>query len=95
MANKVYTTLDAFASENELLGANLPYASDLTILGSSFTLGNKAIPNRLVCQAMEGCDGTTDGSPDELTIRRYHRFADGHAAVSVRDVSLFESENHT
>lgn len=77
MANKVYMTGEAFASENELLGANLPYASDLTILGSSFTLGNKAIPNRLVCQAMEGCDGTTEGSPDELTIRRYHRFAKG------------------
>lgn len=74
-------TGEAFASENELLGANLPYASDLTILGSSFTLGNKAIPNRLVCQAMEGCDGTTEGSPDELTIRRYHRFAKGGAGL--------------
>ena len=28
---------------------------------------------------------------EDLTLR----FADGHAAVSVRDVSLFESENHT
>ena len=26
---------------------------------------------------MEGCDGTPDGSPDELTVRRYHRFAAG------------------
>ncbi len=81
MANKVYTNQDAFASENELLGANLPYASDLTILGDSFTLGNKTIPNRLVCQAMEGCDGTADGAPDELTIRRYHRFAKGGAGL--------------
>ena len=81
MANKVYMTGEAFASENEALGANLPYASDLTILGDSFTLGSKAIPNRLVCQAMEGCDGTADGSPDELTIRRYHRFAKGGAGL--------------
>ena len=38
---------------------------------------NKVIPNRLACQAMEGCDGTAGGSPDELTLRRYDRFAKG------------------
>ena len=26
---------------------------------------------------MEGCDGTAGGSPDELTLRRYDRFAKG------------------
>jgi 2,4-dienoyl-CoA reductase-like NADH-dependent reductase (Old Yellow Enzyme family) len=30
---------------------------------------------------MEGCDGTTGGSPDELTIRRYDRFATGGAGL--------------
>ena len=30
---------------------------------------------------MEGCDGTLDGFPDELTYRRYHRFGAGGAAL--------------
>lgn len=30
---------------------------------------------------MEGCDGALDGSPGELTIRRYQRFADGGAKL--------------
>jgi NADPH-dependent glutamate synthase beta subunit-like oxidoreductase/2,4-dienoyl-CoA reductase-like NADH-dependent reductase (Old Yellow Enzyme family) len=30
---------------------------------------------------MEGCDGKPDGSPDELTFRRYHRFAAGGAGL--------------
>jgi 2,4-dienoyl-CoA reductase-like NADH-dependent reductase (Old Yellow Enzyme family) len=30
---------------------------------------------------MEGCDGTLDGRPDELTFRRYHRFGAGGAKL--------------
>jgi 2,4-dienoyl-CoA reductase-like NADH-dependent reductase (Old Yellow Enzyme family) len=30
---------------------------------------------------MEGCDGTADGRPDELTVRRYLRFARGGAGL--------------
>ena len=30
---------------------------------------------------MEGCDGTYDGAPDELTKRRYLRFARGGAGI--------------
>ena len=41
----------------------------------------KTIPNRVVYQAMEGCDGTSDGKPGELTKRRYIRFASGGAGV--------------
>ncbi len=37
--------------------------------------------NRLVIQPMEGCDGTLDGSPGELTRRRYRRFAESGAGL--------------
>ena len=30
---------------------------------------------------MEGCDGTLDGRPDELTFRRYRRFGAGGAKL--------------
>src|SRR5689334_6056084 len=32
-------------------------------------------------QPMEGCDGTLDGHPDELTYRRYRRFGAGGAKL--------------
>lgn len=39
------------------------------------------IKNRILFQPMEGCDGTTDGSVDELTFRRYMRFAEGAPGI--------------
>lgn len=81
MVRKVYTTAEDFKQQNEALGLNLPFSEDLSVLGQELKVGNKVIPNRLACQAMEGCDGTPGGSPDELTIRRYDRFAKGGAGV--------------
>lgn len=63
------------------LPANIPYADDLSVLSLPFLLGEKTIPNRICYQPMEGCDGTPDGAPDELTIRRYLRFAKGGAGL--------------
>jgi 2,4-dienoyl-CoA reductase-like NADH-dependent reductase (Old Yellow Enzyme family) len=37
--------------------------------------------NSLCIQPMEGCDGTLDGRPDELTFRRYRRFGAGGAKL--------------
>ncbi len=81
MIRKVYATADEFFAQNEALGAHLPYSEDTSVLSAPLTVGNHTIPNRLACQAMEGCDGTADGSPDELTIRRYDRFATGGAGL--------------
>jgi len=41
----------------------------------------RVIGNRLAVQPMEGCDGTPDGRPDELTYRRYRRFGAGGAKL--------------
>ncbi len=79
--NSVYTNTDIFLKENEQTGANLPYSESLKVLAEPLKLKSKTIPNRLACQAMEGCDGTAGGSPDELTIRRYDRFATGGAGL--------------
>ncbi len=48
---------------------------------SSAFICNKAVKNRLVFQPMEGCDGTPDGAIDELTSRRYLRFAKSGAGI--------------
>ena len=81
MANSVYFNKDMFLKENLEIGANLPFNNNIEILKEPLIIGNNKAPNRLVCQAMEGCDGTVDGSPDTLTQRRYDRFAKGGAGL--------------
>ncbi len=81
MNRKVYTTIEEFAQQNDTLERSLPYTKSTEALATPLILGKKTAPNRLVCQAMEGCDGTADGAPDELTRRRYRRFAAGGAGV--------------
>lgn len=78
---KVYTSFNEFHQQNAELNTNLPFAEDTAVLSSPLQIGGKVIPNRLACQAMEGCDGMADGSPDVLTKRRYERFATGGAGL--------------
>lgn len=52
-----------------------------TVLESPLTIHNKTIKNRIVFHPMEGCDGTFDGAVDELTRRRYMRFAESGAGI--------------
>lgn len=81
MLKKVYTTKGDFVSQRDELGLYLPYAESTSVLNTPLQIGSKTIVNRLACQAMEGCDGTPSGSPGELTIRRYDRFAKGGAGI--------------
>ena len=81
MTRKVYTTAQEFHTQNQELGTALPFARDVEALAAPLAIGSKVIPNRLACQAMEGCDGTAAGSPDVLTKRRYERFAKGGAGL--------------
>ena len=44
-------------------------------------VGGDLIHNRLAIHPMEGCDGTSEGAPGELTFRRYNRFGAGGAGL--------------
>jgi len=81
MNRKVYTDSAEFFAQNNELKTELPYSEKTDILQESFSIGSKTAPNRLACQAMEGCDGTATGEPDVLTKRRYERFAKGGAGI--------------
>jgi len=76
-----YKSLDDIRETAEKTGALIPVSGDLGILSKPLNANGIKIQNRLAIQPMEGCDGTTDGSPGSLTIRRYERFAAGGAGL--------------
>ena len=69
--------LDLLRGELAELGVNLPIDEDLSPLGEQVAVGRHQSPNRFVVQPMEGFDSTGDGSPGELSFRRYARYAAG------------------
>ena len=83
MEHKVfaYNTLDDVRQEAERTGAYIPLSEDLSGIGAPLVIGGRTLRNRIVINPMEGCDGTMDGAPDELTIRRYKRFASSSAGL--------------
>src|SRR5882724_12771432 len=69
------------AAESERLGLSLRFQEDFAPLFRPVRVGDLTAGNALCVQPMEGCDGTLDGRPDELTYRRYHRFGAGGAKL--------------
>lgn len=64
------------------LGLAVPLSSNLPLLAEPVQTGTRTLPNRLSIQPMEGCDANPeDGSPSEMTLRRYERFAHGGAGL--------------
>ena len=68
-------------AERDRLGLEIPYQRDLSALGRPLSIGRGQAPNRIAIHPMEGCDGTAQGAPGELTLRRYRRFAAGGAGL--------------
>ena len=66
------------------LPKELPYLDSTAPLSAPIRAAGHTLPNRIVYQPMEGCDGAGDGTPGELTVRRYHRFA--HGGRGTRDI---------
>ncbi len=52
-----------------------------SLLEMSAEIHGRKINNRILFQPMEGCDGTPEGAVDELTFRRYMRFAEGAPGI--------------
>ncbi len=72
-----------FFSKDDFRAADrsLPFSDDVRVLGDPVAVGKLSAPSRIVYQPMEGCDGTADGSPGDLTVRRYERFAAGGPGI--------------
>ena len=71
---------------------NIPITEDIHLLKKSVRVNNKEIPNSLCVNPMEGRDGKDNGSPGELTYRRYRRFASGGAGIIWIEATAVTSE---
>lgn len=76
-----YRNAEEFINEIKELNLDIPFSNNLEHLSKPLNIGKYKLPNRLAIHPMEGADGKLDGSPDELTIRRYDRFSRGGAAL--------------
>jgi 2,4-dienoyl-CoA reductase (NADPH2) len=76
-----------FASKDQLiikakqLGLELPFSDGIHSLLEPALLEDHIVQNRLVVLPMEGYDSETDGSPSDLTRRRYIRYAEGGSGI--------------
>jgi 2,4-dienoyl-CoA reductase-like NADH-dependent reductase (Old Yellow Enzyme family) len=76
-----FHALAELQTESSRLGLDLRFTDDLSPLFRPVIIGKLRAGNSLCIQPMEGCDGTLDGRPDELTFRRYLRFGGGGAKL--------------
>ncbi len=73
--------LDLLRRELDRLDLELPIEDDVSILGEPVDVGPLQVPNRFVVQPMEGFDAGSDGTPGELSFRRYRRYAQGGSGL--------------
>ncbi|MGA2136845.1 MAG: hypothetical protein ABSH50_31525 [Bryobacteraceae bacterium] len=86
MRHFTYKTLDELRLAAEAEGAaRVRFIADPAevrrVLARPARVGTLTTTNSIAIQPMEGCDGTPDGRPGELTWRRYRRFAEGGAGL--------------
>lgn len=76
-----YNTLAEMKDDIKKLGVDCPVEDNIDILLDKVQIEDKTIPNRLAVHPMEGADANDDGTPGELTLRRYRRYAEGGAGL--------------
>ena len=72
-----YRTIEEVKKDLADLHLQLPFDDNVKVLGEPVKTGRLSVPNRFIAQPMEGFDATTDGTPQELTFRRYLRYSRG------------------
>ncbi|MCL2117448.1 MAG: NADH:flavin oxidoreductase, partial [Planctomycetaceae bacterium] len=70
-------TVDDLAAEAERIGVELPISDNSSVFQSPVAIETATLSNRLVVNPMEGFDAEADGTPGDLSIRRYDRFSAG------------------
>ena len=76
-----FKTLEEIRTKVDILGLDMKFDEDLSVLKNPVKVGNGVAPNSFCVLPMEGCDSNPDGSPSSLTARRYMRFARGGSGL--------------
>ncbi len=87
-----YKSSADLVADAKKLGVELNLSEDLSTLFQPIEIAGRMVGNRLAVQPMEGCDGTRDGHPDELTFRRYRRFGAGGAKLIWGEATAISDE---
>lgn len=76
-----YNTIEEVQNDARKLGIELIFSMNTDVLKKPLEVCGRTIANPLVINPMEGCDSYPDGSPGELTKRRYGRFSGGMCGI--------------
>ena len=88
-----YKTLESLQEEIARLHAPVRLETDLKACFEPLHIRHRTAGNRLAVHPMEGCDGTADGKPGELTIRRWERFGAGGAKLIWGEATAVSEES--
>ncbi len=91
----VFSSKTEILKKAEDLGIELPLQDSIESLFENTEVGSKEIPNRMAVQPMEGFDAELDGSPGELTFRRYNRYARGGSGLIWFEATSVVPEGHS
>jgi len=90
-----YKSLSDLRNKIKELGLEIPINPEIEILQQRVKLEDSFIPNRLAIQPMEGFDAKLDGTPTELTFRRYKRYAEGGAGLIWFEATAVSEDSRT
>jgi NADPH-dependent glutamate synthase beta subunit-like oxidoreductase/2,4-dienoyl-CoA reductase-like NADH-dependent reductase (Old Yellow Enzyme family) len=80
-----YRSLDELKQDIKAKGLNIPIYDDPADAAALFKqplmIEGVECPNRFCIHPLEGCDGDGEGTPSELTVRKYIRFAQGGSGM--------------
>ena len=76
-----YNTIEDVKRNAEKLGIELIFSDNTDVLRKPVRVCDRMIANPMVINPMEGCDSLADGSPGELTKRRYERLSGGMSGI--------------
>jgi NADPH2 dehydrogenase len=79
--HELFADRTALEAEVRRLGVGIRFEPEIREALTPMTIGGRTLGNRFAIHPMEGCDGTLAGAPDELTFRRWGRFAAGGAKL--------------
>ena len=88
-----YRHPDELRADAEAKGLHLPWSDTLSILQGTVRVGNKTAPTRFAVLPVEGRDANRDGTPSDLTFRRYRRYGAGGSGLIHFEAISYTQQN--